>query len=204
MCLVPVANTTFEERGSSQVDLVGVSEKRQVQVIVELTHIIHSLIRFLRQRLSLHHQQQGTCSRSNWFGGVQPMKASPHGQHHDGKRLMTLVSNMPMATNVTGARGKRPRRYCVIAQKNSISQTVGQWVKEILDPYLEKQKRKLKLSESQKSLLLLDAWRVHTAKSHEDDFIPWMKRTHPNIILLFIPGGCRSLALMVWSACSQT
>lgn len=30
VCLVPVANMTFEERGSSQVDLVGVSEKRQV------------------------------------------------------------------------------------------------------------------------------------------------------------------------------
>lgn len=44
VCLVPVANTTFEERGSSQVDLVGVSEKRQVRAINGLTPIFHLLI----------------------------------------------------------------------------------------------------------------------------------------------------------------
>jgi hypothetical protein len=76
---------------------------------------------------------------------------------------------------------------------NAVSRATERWVEEILDPYVERQKKKLKLPESQKSLLLLDAWKIHTAKSHEDDFIPWMKRTHPNIILLFIPGGCKSL-----------
>jgi len=84
-----------------------------------------------------------------------------------------------------------------------VSQTVDQWVEEILDPYLERQKQKLKLPEAQKSLLLLDAWKIHTAKSHEDDFIPWMKRAHPNIILLFIPSGCRFLISTVWLVCLQ-
>jgi len=109
VCLVPVSNMTFEEWGSSQVDLVGVSEKRQVWLF-KFSRTIPSPTNSFRQPLSSHPQQQGTCSQSNQFGGVQPTRVSPHEQRRDGKRLMTSASNMHMVTNVIGVYGKQQKR----------------------------------------------------------------------------------------------
>jgi hypothetical protein len=50
-------------------------------------------------------------------------------------------------------------------------------------------KKELGLPSSQVSIWLIDCWSVHKSK----EFRTWMKKNHPNIILLFVPGGCTSL-----------
>ena len=52
-------------------------------------------------------------------------------------------------------------------------------------------KTKHSLRETDKSLLILDVWPVHIAKSVPEDFLPWIRTTHPNVIVLFVPGGCK-------------
>lgn len=42
----------------------------------------------------------------------------------------------------------------------------------------------------QKIILLIDVWKIHVAKSNPDDFLPWIQAKHPEIIVIFVPGGC--------------
>jgi hypothetical protein len=69
-------------------------------------------------------------------------------------------------------------------------ETMKDFVDSILAPYFNTTKLDLKLPPSQKSLWSIDVWSVHRSKAFRD----WMKQTHPNIILDFIPGGCTSVA----------
>jgi hypothetical protein len=66
-------------------------------------------------------------------------------------------------------------------------------VDKIIAPYFSKQKAKLGLPKSQKSIWQIDIWSVHQSK----EFHEWMKAHHPNIILDFVPGGTTG----VWQAC---
>ncbi|PCH39630.1 hypothetical protein WOLCODRAFT_85994, partial [Wolfiporia cocos MD-104 SS10] len=51
-------------------------------------------------------------------------------------------------------------------------------------------KEKHHLLPTAKSILLLDIWPVHIANKDTQDFLLWLKQTHPNIIVIFIPGRC--------------
>ncbi|KAH9840658.1 uncharacterized protein C8Q71DRAFT_675425, partial [Rhodofomes roseus] len=72
----------------------------------------------------------------------------------------------------------------------SSRETTKQWVEEVLDPFFAGEKKRLGLAPESKSLLLIDVWPVHIAKSSPDDFLPWMVKTHSNIVIIFVPGGC--------------
>lgn len=61
----------------------------------------------------------------------------------------------------------------------------------MLDPFIERQiEADDELTADSKAILLIDVWPVHIAKKSPDDFLPWMKATHKNIIVIFVPGGC--------------
>ena len=75
----------------------------------------------------------------------------------------------------------------------STQETMRTFVNEMLVPYFSRQKMKLGLPESQKSLWQIDVWSVHRS----EEFRNWMKTQHRNIILDFVPGGCTP----VWQAC---
>jgi hypothetical protein len=59
-------------------------------------------------------------------------------------------------------------------------------VDDIIAPYFEAIKVELGLPSSQVSIWKIDCWSVHKSK----EFLAWMKKNHPNIIVLFVPGGC--------------
>ncbi|KIL58200.1 hypothetical protein M378DRAFT_86826 [Amanita muscaria Koide BX008] len=62
-------------------------------------------------------------------------------------------------------------------------------INEIIAPYFDKKRKELSLLQSQTALWKIDCWSVHkSAEFHE-----WMKNTHKNIIVLFIPGGCTGI-----------
>ena len=65
-------------------------------------------------------------------------------------------------------------------------ETMKDFVTYILAPYFTDMKAKLGLPKSQKSLWQIDVWSVHRSQVFRD----WMKKTHLNIILDFVPGGC--------------
>ncbi|KAL1943445.1 hypothetical protein VTO73DRAFT_4520 [Trametes versicolor] len=69
--------------------------------------------------------------------------------------------------------------------------TTKKWILEVLNPFLERQCAEAKppLPDNEKALLLIDVWPVHIAKKSPDDFLPWIKATHKNIIVIFVPGG---------------
>lgn len=67
--------------------------------------------------------------------------------------------------------------------------TMRSYVNNILAPYFEAEKERLTLPKTQKSLWQLDVWSVHRS----EEFRTWMKKTHPTIILDFVPGGCTSV-----------
>jgi hypothetical protein len=68
--------------------------------------------------------------------------------------------------------------------------TMKDFVNEILAPYSDKCKIDHNLSPSQHSLWTIDVWSVHRS----GEFRQWMKKTHPRIILDYVPGGCTSVA----------
>ncbi|KAJ6631902.1 hypothetical protein B0H10DRAFT_1770637, partial [Mycena sp. CBHHK59/15] len=47
-------------------------------------------------------------------------------------------------------------------------------------------RQKLGLPPSQVSIWKIDCWLVHKSK----EFLAWMEKNHPNIIVLFVPSGC--------------
>lgn len=63
------------------------------------------------------------------------------------------------------------------------------FVDTILAPHLDTQKVKLGLPQSQCSVWKIDCWSFH--KSAE--FMGWMKKNYPNVIILFVPGGCTGI-----------
>ncbi|THU87638.1 hypothetical protein K435DRAFT_821867 [Dendrothele bispora CBS 962.96] len=75
----------------------------------------------------------------------------------------------------------------------STLETMKNLVNKIIAPYFEASKAKLGMSEEEKkhqhSIWKIDCWSVHRS----DEFLTWMKRHHPNIIILFVPGNCTSV-----------
>ncbi|KAJ6470960.1 hypothetical protein C8R45DRAFT_763154, partial [Mycena sanguinolenta] len=59
-------------------------------------------------------------------------------------------------------------------------------VNNIIAPYFDATKAELGLPPSQVSIWLIDLWSVHKSQEFRD----WMKKNHPNIIILYVPGGC--------------
>ncbi|KAI9059118.1 hypothetical protein FKP32DRAFT_1580172, partial [Trametes sanguinea] len=73
----------------------------------------------------------------------------------------------------------------------SSKETTKQWIIEVLIPFLDEQiANDPDLNAESKAILLIDVWPIHIAKKNPDDFLPWMKMTYKNIIVIFIPGGC--------------
>uniref|UniRef100_A0A0W0G3V9 DDE-1 domain-containing protein n=1 Tax=Moniliophthora roreri TaxID=221103 RepID=A0A0W0G3V9_MONRR len=64
------------------------------------------------------------------------------------------------------------------------------FVDEILTPYFEQKKRELNLPPMQKSLWVIDVWSVHRS----DEFLSWMCKNHPTILIDFVSGGCTGVA----------
>ncbi|EEB96328.1 hypothetical protein MPER_04553 [Moniliophthora perniciosa FA553] len=71
----------------------------------------------------------------------------------------------------------------------SNQETMQDFVDNILAPYFDKQKDQLELPSSQKSLWIIDVWSVHRS----DQFLTWMRKNHPTIIIDFVPGNCTML-----------
>ncbi|KAJ6626481.1 hypothetical protein B0H10DRAFT_1781271 [Mycena sp. CBHHK59/15] len=62
-------------------------------------------------------------------------------------------------------------------------------VDDIIVLYFDATKEELSLPLSQFSIWEIDYWSVHKSK----DFLAWMKKNHPTIIILFVPDGCTGL-----------
>ncbi|EKM78198.1 hypothetical protein AGABI1DRAFT_129327 [Agaricus bisporus var. burnettii JB137-S8] len=71
----------------------------------------------------------------------------------------------------------------------STQETMRTLVDTIIAPYFERKKQELGLPQTQHSIWKIDCWSVHRSRS----FREWMKENHPNIILVFVPGGCTSV-----------
>lgn len=68
----------------------------------------------------------------------------------------------------------------------STQATMQRLVDLIIAPYFERKKADLLLPPSQCSMWLIDCWSVHRSA----EFLGWMRTTHPNIIVTFVPGNC--------------
>ena len=71
----------------------------------------------------------------------------------------------------------------------STQETMKDLVDDIIEPYFVKMKADLGLPAEQCSIWKIDCWSVHKSK----EFLDWMRRTHPTIIVIFVPGGCTGL-----------
>jgi hypothetical protein len=68
----------------------------------------------------------------------------------------------------------------------STQATMQSLVNDIIAPYFDKKKHELGLPSSQCTLWMIDCWSVHKSEEFRD----WMKKTHPTIIISFVPGNC--------------
>ena len=68
----------------------------------------------------------------------------------------------------------------------STQATMQSLVNDIIAPYFMKKKAELSLLPIQRPLWQIDVWSVHRSQ----EFWTWMKKTHPTIILDYVPGGC--------------
>ncbi|THU81984.1 hypothetical protein K435DRAFT_610801, partial [Dendrothele bispora CBS 962.96] len=82
--------------------------------------------------------------------------------------------------------------FCIEPSKTktywSTMETMKSLVNDIISPYFERKKRELNIENpgEQRSIWKIDCWSVHKSK----EFLSWMKTTHPNIIVIFVPGNC--------------
>ncbi|KAJ6458907.1 hypothetical protein C8R47DRAFT_921568, partial [Mycena vitilis] len=80
--------------------------------------------------------------------------------------------------------------YVMIPSKTSTywsnQRTMQDIVNDIIAPYFDAKKLELNLPPSQMAIWLIDCWSVHKSK----EFLAWMKKNHPCITVLFVPGGC--------------
>ncbi|QRV72117.1 DDE superfamily endonuclease [Ceratobasidium sp. AG-Ba] len=65
-----------------------------------------------------------------------------------------------------------------------------EWVDECVVPYANRKCQELGRLPTQKAILILDCWSVHKG----EEFLTWMKASHPLIILVFVPAGCTLVA----------
>jgi hypothetical protein len=71
----------------------------------------------------------------------------------------------------------------------STQATMKLLVNNIIAPYFDATKGELRLPPTQCLFWTIDCWSVHKS----DEFRSWMKKTHPTIIICFVPGGCTGL-----------
>jgi hypothetical protein len=107
---------------------------------------------------------------------------------------MRMVSLTGMAINGTGALWQRQKRYAS-RKIPSLHETNrrNQWINNTVVPTFNTVKERKNLSATQKAILTVDLWPIHTAKTDTNCFLPWMKATYPWIATIFIPGGCEYL-----------
>ncbi|KAE9391638.1 hypothetical protein BT96DRAFT_742201, partial [Gymnopus androsaceus JB14] len=70
----------------------------------------------------------------------------------------------------------------------STIETMKSLVNKVIAPYFDSKKAELGIRkpEDQSSIWKIDCWSIHKSK----EFLAWMKATHPNIIVIFVPGNC--------------
>ena len=68
----------------------------------------------------------------------------------------------------------------------STQKTMRSLVDNVITPYFSEQKEKLGIAETQKSIWQIDIWSVNRSK----EFCEWMKKSHLNIIIHYVPAGC--------------
>lgn len=71
----------------------------------------------------------------------------------------------------------------------STQATMRNYVDYVLAPYYARRKTELNLPQEQKSICHLDCWSVHRS----DEFLDWMRATHPTIIVTFVPANLTGL-----------
>ena len=70
----------------------------------------------------------------------------------------------------------------------SNQETMQQYIKEIIVPYLQSKIAQHNLPADSKAILVLDCWSVHKSK----EFRVHVFKNHPNVILVYIPPNCTS------------
>ena len=71
----------------------------------------------------------------------------------------------------------------------STEATMEKLVDNIITPYFDCMKEELGLPKNQCSIWKINCWSVHKSK----EFQSWLKKNHPTIIVIFIPGCCTGL-----------
>lgn len=75
----------------------------------------------------------------------------------------------------------------------SNQKTMRKWINDVVVPYLAHQRALLGLPPSHKALLIIDVWSVHRSKEFQD----WLRETHPNILIDFVPANCTSIGQLL-------
>lgn len=116
-------------------------------------------------------------------GNLLPMQAIFHGK-------TTSSCPNPQATQYANAKAYK---YQMLPLKTatywSTQATMETLVNTIIAPYFEETNQSLGLPPAQYSIWKIDCWSVHKSK----EFRAWMKKAHPTIIIIYIPGGCTGL-----------
>ncbi|KAJ3765026.1 hypothetical protein FB446DRAFT_655811, partial [Lentinula raphanica] len=80
--------------------------------------------------------------------------------------------------------------FCLVPSKTSTYwsnlQTMKDLVEDIIAPHFARKREELGLEKDQQAIWRIDCWSVHKS----EDFLTWMKRAHPEITIIFVPGGC--------------
>ncbi|KAI0772980.1 hypothetical protein BD413DRAFT_473705, partial [Trametes elegans] len=163
--LMPSGKQTYEVKGSKDVTVHAHDEKRQMTIVVA-SSLDGQLLPF----------------QSVWGGSSAaslPSKEAPRQAEADKLGFVYAHGD----TRHWSSRDTTKQASSLIS--------MSCWIEDIVLPHIARQvANNPELSEDSKALLLIDVWPVHIAKKSPDDFLPWMKRVHKNIIVIFIPGGC--------------
>jgi hypothetical protein len=70
----------------------------------------------------------------------------------------------------------------------STQETMKEYMQQVIEPYIQRMIVKHALPQTSEAVLLLDCWSVHTS----DQFRLYMKESHKNIRVVYIPPNCTS------------
>ena len=162
LLMMPTATRTYSDKGSKQVEIAKLDDKRQITAVVA----------------------------SAMDGSVLPVQLVFAGKEFSSKTGNPLRSSCPNDADTL---------QLLEQHKWSVTQTDSHWsnvntmkdyVKTIIDPYVQSKIKELDLPENKNhALLIFDVFWAH----RDTKFTEWLKENYPNYHYVFIPANCTSV-----------
>ena len=157
--LMPTQHHAYHNKSEKQVPVLALDDKRQITAVVA----------------------------SAMTGELLPLQLIFGGQDKNKKQQKSVPK---LQSNLSDEVLQQEQFHLTQTKTHwSTLDSMQDYVRKIIVPYVNRCKHKLNCAESH-TLLLIDCWSVHKSR----EFLDWIKQTYPTFHVVFVPAGCTGKA----------